>query len=259
VHALTLLAIVLLLAPLARFIPLATLAAVLFVVAYNMGEWREIGSILRLDLAEKSVWLITLALTVIADLTIAVEVGMGLAALLYIKRISQTTTVSTVSKQYIEDGRPHILQDKELPSYVTILRIHGPFLFGTTDQLADETVNLSKFTPIIILRLRNMTAMCRPPLRARWRSLRISPVLAPRLRAICERRRCDEYEQEGHALPASGCHRQAVRQGIDVAEKDGQMFLSEDDTYRVLCLLQKLGLDQRANQLGSVTYKNRGR
>jgi sulfate permease, SulP family len=159
VHALTLLAIVLLLAPLARFIPLATLAAVLFVVAYNMGEWREIGSILRLDLAEKSVWLITLALTVIADLTIAVEVGMGLAALLYIKRISQTTTVSTVSKQYIEDGRPHILQDKELPSYVTILRIHGPFLFGTTDQLADETVNLSKFTPIIILRLRNMTAI----------------------------------------------------------------------------------------------------
>ena len=159
VHALTLLAIVLLLAPLARFIPLATLAAVLFVVAYNMGEWREIGSILRLDLAEKSVWLITLALTVIADLTIAVEVGMGLAALLYIKRISQTTTVSTVSKQYIEDGRPHILQDKELPSYLTILRIHGPFLFGTTDQLADETANLSAFGPIVILRLRNMTAI----------------------------------------------------------------------------------------------------
>ncbi len=159
VHALTLLAVVLVLAPLARFIPLATLGAVLFVVAYNMGEWREIGSILRLDLADKSVWLITLALTVLADLTIAVEVGMGLAALLYINRISQTTTVSTVTKQYIEDGRPHILQDKEVPSYVTILRIHGPFLFGTTDQLADETANLSKFSPIVILRLRNMTAI----------------------------------------------------------------------------------------------------
>ena len=159
VHALTLLVIVLALAPLAKFIPLATLAAVLFVVAYNMGEWREIGSILRLDLAEISVWFITFALTVVADLTVAVEVGMGLAALLYIYRISQTTTVSTVTKEYIEDGRPHILQDKDVPPYVTILRIHGPFLFGTTEQLAQETANLSQFAPIVILRLRNMTAI----------------------------------------------------------------------------------------------------
>ena len=159
VHALTLLVVVLALAPLARFIPLATLAAVLFVVAYNMGEWREIGSILRLDMADKSVWLITFALTVLADLTVAVEVGMGLAALLYIYRISQTTTVSMVTPEYIEDGRPHILQDKDVPPYVTILRIHGPFLFGTTEQLAEETADLSKFAPIVVLRLRNMTAI----------------------------------------------------------------------------------------------------
>jgi sulfate permease, SulP family len=153
------LAVVLLLAPLAKFIPLATLAAVLFVVAYNMGEWREIGSIVRLDWAERSVWLITFALTVVADLTIAVEVGMALAALLYIYRISQTTTVATVTREYIEDGRPHILQDKDVPVYVSILRIHGPFLFGATDLLMEETSNLSKFAPIVILRLRNMTAI----------------------------------------------------------------------------------------------------
>jgi SulP family sulfate permease len=159
IHAVTLLLVILALAPLARFIPLATLAAVLFVVAYNMGEWREIGSILRLDLAEISVWLITFVLTVIADLTIAVEVGMGLAALLYVYRISQTTTVSTVTQEYIEDGRPHILQDKDVPPYVTILRIHGPFLFGATEQLAEETANLSRLAPICILRLRNMTAI----------------------------------------------------------------------------------------------------
>lgn len=159
VHAVTLLAVVLLLAPLAKFIPLATLAAVLCVVAYNMGEWREIAGIWRLELADKSVWLITFVLTVVADLTIAVEVGMGLAALLYIYRISQTTTVSTVTPQYIEDGRPHILQDKQVPPYVTILRIHGPFLFGTTGLLAEETSNLSGFKPIVILRLRNMTAI----------------------------------------------------------------------------------------------------
>ncbi len=159
VHAVTLLAVVLVAAPLARFIPMATLAAVLFVVAYNMGEWREIAGILRLDAADKSVWLITFALTVVADLTVAVEVGMGLAALLYIYRVSQTTTVSAVTPQYIEDGRPHILQDKQLPPYVTILRIHGPFLFGTTDQLAEETADLSKYKPIVVLRLRNMTAI----------------------------------------------------------------------------------------------------
>jgi SulP family sulfate permease len=159
VHALTLLLIVVAFAPLARFIPLATLAAVLFVVAYNMGEWREIGTIVRLSAADQSVWLITFVLTVLADLTVAVEVGMALAALLYIYRISQTTTVAAVTKEYIEDGRPHILQDKEVPHYVTILRIHGPFLFGATDQLAAETANLSQFAPIVILRLRNMTAI----------------------------------------------------------------------------------------------------
>jgi len=159
VHALTLLVVILVAAPLARFIPLATLAAVLFVVAYNMGEWRETAAIWRLDLADKSVWLITFVLTVVADLTVAVEVGMALAALLYIYRISQTTTVSAVTVEYIEDGRPHILQDKDVPPYVTILRIHGPFLFGTTDLLADETADLSRYAPIVVLRLRNMTAI----------------------------------------------------------------------------------------------------
>ena len=159
IHAVTLLAVVLLLAPLARFIPLATLAAVLFVVAYNMGEWREIGGIVRLELADVSVWLITFALTVMADLTLAVEAGIALAALLYIYRVSDTTSVATVTAEYIEKGRPHILQDKEVPHYVTILRIHGPFLFGTTEKLVDATADLSAYAPIVVLRLRNMTAI----------------------------------------------------------------------------------------------------
>jgi SulP family sulfate permease len=159
VHALTLVVILVVAAPLAKFIPLATLAAVLFVVAYNMGEWREIGVILRLSAADKTVWAATFALTVLADLTVAVEVGMALASLLYIYRVSQTTTVAMVTPGYIEDGRAHILQDKPLPPYVTILRIHGPFLFGTTEKLAEETDDLSKFGPVVILRVRNMTAI----------------------------------------------------------------------------------------------------
>ena len=159
VHALTLLLILLVAAPLARFVPLATLAAVLFVVAYNMGEWREIGTILRLSKADIAVWITTFGLTVFADLTVAVEVGIALAALLYIYQIAQTTTVESVTREYIEDGRVHILQDKEVPPYVTILRIHGPFLFGTTDKLEEATANLNRFAPVVILRLRNMTAL----------------------------------------------------------------------------------------------------
>jgi len=159
IHALTLLAILLAAAPLARFVPLATLAAVLFVVAYNMGEWREIGTILRLSKTDIAVWLTTFSLTVLADLTVAVGVGMTLAALLYIYRVAETTTVAPVTHEYLRDGMPHILQDKEIPSNVTILRIHGPFLFGTTEKLTEATQNLNSFSPVVILRLRNMTAL----------------------------------------------------------------------------------------------------
>jgi len=159
VHALTLLAILLVAAPLARFVPLATLAAVLFVVAYNMGEWREIGTIVRLSKTDIAVWFTTFALTVFADLTVAVGVGMTLAALLYIYRIAETTTVAPVTREYLKDGQAHILQDKDIPSNVTILRIHGPFLFGTTEKLAEATKDLNAFGDVVILRLRNMTAL----------------------------------------------------------------------------------------------------
>jgi sulfate permease, SulP family len=159
VHAATLLAILLVAAPLARFVPLATLSAVLFVVAYNMGEWREIAIIVRLSAADIAVWAATFSLTVLADLTVAVEVGIILAALLYIYRISQTTTVAPVTEEYIRDGRPHVLQDKQVPPCVAILRIHGPFLFGTTEKLAEATADLDVFPAVVIVRLRNMTAL----------------------------------------------------------------------------------------------------
>ena len=159
VHALTLLLILVIAAPLARFVPLATLAAVLFVVSYNMGEWREIGTILRLSAADIAVWLVTFTLTVFADLTVAVGVGMALAALLYIYRIAETTTVAPVTREYLRDGQAHILQDKEIPPHVSILRIHGPFLFGTTEKLNESTRHLGQFGDVVILRLRNMTAL----------------------------------------------------------------------------------------------------
>jgi SulP family sulfate permease len=159
IHALTLLGILLVAAPLASYIPLTTLAAVLFVVAYNMGEWNEIGAVLQMDFAAISVWLVTFALTVFADLTVAVGVGLTLAALLYIRKVADTTTVSYVTDEYIRDGMPHVLQGRIVPPYVTLLRIHGPFLFGTTEKLVEATANIDAFEPIVILRLRNMTAI----------------------------------------------------------------------------------------------------
>jgi sulfate permease, SulP family len=159
VHAVTLLLTVLLLAPLASGIPLAVLAAVLFVVAWNMGEWREIPGILRLEAPDIAVWIATFALTVMVDLTIAVEAGLALAALLYIYRVTETSSVSIATPEYIAAGQVHSLQGKEVPDYVTILRIHGPFLFGTTDKLIDAAARIDTFKQIVILRLRNMTAI----------------------------------------------------------------------------------------------------
>ena len=159
IHALTLLCVLLFAAPLARYIPMAALAGILMIVAYDMGEWREIPQLLCLTKTDISVWLVTFALTVFADLTVAVEAGMILAALLFIARVAETTTVSQVTEDYVEDGRLHILQDKDIPYYATIFRIHGPFLFGATDKVSVVTEKMHELPPIVIIRLRNMTAI----------------------------------------------------------------------------------------------------
>ena len=153
IHALTLLCVLMFAAPLAGYIPMAALAGILMIVAYNMGEWREIPQLLKLTKTDISVWLVTFGLTVFADLTVAVEAGMILAALLFITRVSQVTD------DYIEDGRMHILQDKDIPYYATIFRIHGPFLFGATDKVSTITEKMHELPPVVIIRLRNMTAI----------------------------------------------------------------------------------------------------
>ena len=159
IHALTLLCILLFAAPLVSFVPMSVLAGILMVVSYNMGEWREIPQLLKLTKTDISVWLVTFTLTVFADLTVAVEAGMILAALLFISRVASTTTVSQVTDDYVEDGRIHILQDKDIPYYATIFRIHGPFLFGATEKVAVVTEKIHELPPVVIIRLRNMTAL----------------------------------------------------------------------------------------------------
>ena len=158
-HAVTLLLVLWFAAPLAGHIPLAMLAGILMIVSYDMGEWREIPEVIKLGAAEASVWAITFALTVLADLTVAVEAGMILATLLYIRRVTATTTVARVTPEYIQQGRAHSLQLQALPAGVAIYRIHGPFLFGSTDKLLDLEAARDTLPRVVILRLRNMTAI----------------------------------------------------------------------------------------------------
>src|SRR5437867_4409410 len=159
IHALTLLAIILFAAPLVKVVPLAALAAILLLVAYNMGDWEEIPEILKLSAADIAVWLLTLTLTVVTDLTFAVEFGMILAALTFIRKVSRTTTVTRVTRDYVADSSVHVLQGKDIPDYAVVYRVHGPFLFGATDKFADILEELNELPPMVILRLRNMTAI----------------------------------------------------------------------------------------------------
>ena len=159
IHGLTLLLILLFAAPLAARVPMAVLAGILLVVAYNMGEWAEIPELWKQGWTDRLVWMVTFALTVLADLTVAVEAGMILAALLFIRRVAATTTVARVTPDYIRRGHAHSLQHREIPAYVSIIRIHGPFLFGATDKLLSLLPHVDELKPVVIVRLRNMTAI----------------------------------------------------------------------------------------------------
>jgi SulP family sulfate permease len=158
-HALTILLVLMFAAPLVSYVPLGVLAGILMVVAYNMGEWAEIPQLLKLTKSDITVWGVTFLLTVFADLTVAVETGMILAALLFIQKVTNTTTVTRVTPDYVQRGLKHILQDKHIPEYATVFRIHGPFLFGATDKVEEITSDIQSLPPIVLLRLRNMTAI----------------------------------------------------------------------------------------------------
>jgi SulP family sulfate permease len=131
-----------------------------------MGEWAEITDVFRTGLTDAGVWGVTFALTVFADLTQAVEVGLALAALLFIRRASTTTDVAQVTDEADARPRPDVLQDPEIPPYVAVFRVTGPLLFGSTDRLDVVRDRLDGLPPIVILRLRYMTAVDTTGLRA---------------------------------------------------------------------------------------------
>jgi SulP family sulfate permease len=224
VHALTLLAILLAAAPLAGAIPMAVLAAILMVVSYNMGEWREIPELLRLTKADVAVWLATFALTVFADLTVAVEVGMILAALLFIRRVAETTTVAAVTPEYIEDSLHHSLHRLAVPPYVRIFRIHGPFLFGATDKLSIVSESLATLPEIVVLRLRNMNALDGTGLRA-FEELADTLHESGRELLLCGARR-----QPAHLMERADFHRHVGPENI--CENIGEAIARAEQVHR---------------------------
>jgi sulfate permease, SulP family len=159
VHAMVLLALMMAAAKLAIYIPLATLAAVLLVVAWNMGEWEELYELRRLPKSDASVLVTVFVFTVLVDLTVAVEIGMLLATALFIKRISDNTHVSPVDETSEDEGEQHSIRGKVVPQGVLMFRVFGAFLFGATEKLEEFMRSLDKPPVVVILRFRKIIAM----------------------------------------------------------------------------------------------------
>ncbi|MBX3747137.1 MAG: STAS domain-containing protein [Verrucomicrobiae bacterium] len=159
VHALVLLGIVLFAAPLARNIPLATLGAVLVNVAMRMGEWHNFRRLLRWPRGDAGVFLLTFALTVLFDLTFAVEVGLLLAAALFIHRIVSTTQIIAADARETSDVPENRTEGKAIPAGVVSFRLVGAFLFGAADKLETALKRLQERPKVLILRMQDVLAM----------------------------------------------------------------------------------------------------
>lgn len=192
IHSITLLGIILLAAPLAVYIPMAAMSAVLVVVAMRMGEWHELTRLGRMPRSDALVLLTTFGLTVVFDLVIAVEVGMVLAAVLFIKRVSETTEVSRVTHEDMLERPEQIAHGKPIPDGVLVYRIFGPFLFGAAEKMEDALSSLGKLPRVLILRLHLVTAMDATGLNA--------------LQSIVER-----LHNQGGTVILSGIHQQPLQ------------------------------------------------
>lgn len=159
IHALTILAVVLVAAPLARYIPLPVLSGVLVIVALNMGEWDNFLRLRRWPKSDALVFLATFTLTVLADITVAVKWGMVLGALVFIKRVSETTQITAVDEREMSLAPQDSLVGKEVPPGVLVYQLSGAFLFGAADKLENALLRLKQEPRVLILGMRMVMAM----------------------------------------------------------------------------------------------------
>ena len=162
VHSITLLLIMLVFMPYAKLIPMTTLAAVLMMVAYNMSGWRDFKALLKSPKSDIIVLLATFFLTVFFDLVIAIEVGMVLAAMLFMNRMAQETTVR--EWEYAEDGEDDENDEdaiglRRVPKKTAVFEINGPMFFGAADKFVDIVRDSKDGTKVIILRMRSVSAL----------------------------------------------------------------------------------------------------
>lgn len=162
IHSFTLLLITLFFGRWAALIPMATLGGILVVVSYNMSEWRTFRSELRAPRSDVAILLTTFLLTVIVDLTVAIEVGMVLSAFLFIRRMSEVTNVTMVTREMADDE----LDDadvagmaRKLPVGVALYEINGPFFFGAAERFKEVLNRVSGSPKVLIIRLRHVPAM----------------------------------------------------------------------------------------------------
>jgi SulP family sulfate permease len=158
-HAVVILLIVLMAAPWAKFIPLPILSAVLVVVALNMGEWHNFARLRRWPKSDALVYITTFVLTVLADITVAVKWGMVLGAMLFIKRVSETTQITAVDEKKLDLAPEDSIAGKEVPKGVLVYQLSGAFMVGSADKLENALLRLRQEPEVLILGMRRVLAM----------------------------------------------------------------------------------------------------
>ena len=175
IHAVVLLLILLCLGPLTKHIPMACLAGVLVVVAYNMSEWRTFRALMSNPRSDVAVLLITFLLTVLFDLTVAIEVGLVIACLLFMKRVAETTNISVLTDEIDPNADVDVALNAEhltIPDGVEVYEIDGPYFFGIANKFEEQMVMLHDRPKIRIIRMRkvpfidstgihNLTILCK--------------------------------------------------------------------------------------------------
>lgn len=159
IHAVVLLLILLFLMPLAQYIPMACLAGVLVIVSYNMSEWRTFKALLKSPKADVSVLLITFFLTILFDLTIAIEVGLLIACVLFIKRVMETTKISVITDQIDPNAEMEFSVHEEhlvIPKDVEVYEINGPYFFGIATKFEETMAQLGDRPKVRIIRMRKV-------------------------------------------------------------------------------------------------------
>lgn len=172
IHALTLLLITLFFGKWAALIPMATLAAILVVVAYHMSEWRTFREELSAPRGDVAVLLATFLLTVVVDLTVAIEIGMVLSAFLFMHRMSELTAVNAVTRQLAREERDQSdvplasLTPRSIPTGVEVFEISGAFFFGAAEAFKETLTAVGRKPKVLIIRMRDVSLLDSTGLRA---------------------------------------------------------------------------------------------